>query len=222
MVGPTVEVCRFKNEPPPVEIRARMTMAGSARWGEDDKRVCMAGRCVFWPKPAIINTYLHEVSHRLCFQAESEGMDAVLLHGPIFSLVLMTLFHRAEKSGVRLFDSICLYDFQDKPEALGLEPAGRAEVLRFALLHFSKLSNSELAAEMLPAEALKLWLDHVKTEASLRLRLAGQAKQIGDLKTQLEQVKSSRDSACTQIAYGWLTAIALLLILMCLILRLYF
>lgn len=222
MVGPAIEVCRFQNEPPPAEIRSRMTHAGSARRKEDDKRVCIAGRCIFWTKRSLINTYLHEVTHRLCMQAESEGLDAVLSHGPVFLLVLMTLFKRVEKAGVVLFDSICLYDFQDRPEVLGSEPASRAEVLRFALLHFDDLSSSELAAEMLPGAALKLWQEHLVAEASLRLRLSGQANQINQLQNQLEEAKTHHHSACNWLVYGWLTATAFLLFSVYLILQWYF
>lgn len=154
-------------------------------------------------------------------QAESEGLAAVLPHGPVFLLVLMTLFKRVEKSGVALFDSICLYDFQDKPEILGSGLASRAEVLRFGLLHFDSLSSSELAAEMLPSAALKLWKEHLVAEASLRLRLSGQANQINQLQTQLEEAKAFNDSACNWLAYGWLSATAFLLFSVYLILQWY-
>lgn len=157
-VGPSIDACRFRAEPPAVELRT-MREDGLARRSGD---VCLSTRSIFWSQLQICATLLHEFAHRIVFDWEHKTVSDAEPHGLLFLLVLLALYTRVDLSGAlrqTLANQVSLYDFQDTPACFsGLsEDRWRGLVLAWAIEHCDALARSPAAAEDLPAAAAERW-----------------------------------------------------------------
>ena len=153
-VGPAIEACRFRVAPPDVELRT-MKADGLARRSGD---VCLSTRALFWTRFQLCVTLIHEYAHRVVFYWERETESDAEIHGPLFLLVLLTLYKRVDLSAAltqTLVDQVNLYDFCDPPHCFVelAEDKWRGLVLAWALEHCEALARSPAAAEELPALA---------------------------------------------------------------------
>lgn len=148
----------------------------------------------FWRKAEIAYVYLHECAHKLIDIAEIKRKKySRESHGPIFLLVEMVLFKRADQASNlehKLFSKIDFYDFADKPhltnEASEHEYIWRPLVLQFALSNFESLANSDLSAERIAEKAWDLWEDFRVDKIIIEKR---KNKQVEQLNKKIEKLE---------------------------------
>ena len=148
----------------------------------------------FWRKAEIAYVYLHECAHKLIDIAEIKRKKySRESHGPIFLLVEMVLFKRADQASNlehKLFSKIDFYDFADKPhltdEASEHEYIWRPLVLQFALSNYESLANSDLSAERIAEKAWDLWEDFRVDKIIIEKR---KNKQVEQLNKKIEELE---------------------------------
>lgn len=170
---PLVEACRFERK---IEVTISPLHTGTFKCRGMSPRhhfrgskpfIYLSVQYPFWRKAEIAYVYLHECAHKLIDISEIKRKKYFReSHGPIFLLVEMVLFKRADQASNlehKLFSKIDFYDFADKPhltdEASEHEYIWRPLVLQFALSNYESLANSDLSAERIAEKAWDLWED---------------------------------------------------------------
>lgn len=197
MMAPVIEACRFKNEPPAVELRSQMQSAGQTRRADGGQRVLLAGRATFWGRFALASTYLHEVAHVLCDRLPGRAGEA---HGPVFCLTLSCLYERAAAVShlAGLPCSISFYDFADKPDELSDDNEWQAEVVRFLMTETRKLAHSLCSAEALASGANEAWGSFISNKVA-----AAQASKANDVRQNQLHQRLKKMRARLRTAYNW-------------------
>ncbi len=176
----------------------------------NDSRICISSRAIFWTKSKFINTYLHEVTHRLIFDFEKILGKELDGHGPVFFLVLTALCKRHDQStatNCTIFHLLNLYDFEDRPVEFkdADEALWRAHVLEFALGHADDLAKSKCPAEQLAKQANLLWKEYIHYQQEIDLETT---KNLTQKASELQTLKANLSSMKTANFYSWLLAFA--------------
>lgn len=122
---PLVEACRFERK---IEVTISPLHTGTFKCRGMSPRhhfrgskpfIYLSVQYPFWRKAEIAYVYLHECAHKLIDISEIKRKKySRESHGPIFLLVEMVLFKRADQASNlehKLFSKIDFYDFADKP-----------------------------------------------------------------------------------------------------------
>ncbi|PIF26735.1 hypothetical protein CLU88_1606 [Acidovorax sp. 56] len=160
--------------------------------------IYLSGQYQFWRKETIACIYLHECAHKLIDIAGIKRNEYPKeSHGPIFLLVEMVLFNRADQASNlehKLFSRINFYDFSDQPylpdEASEHEYIWRPLVLQFALSNYESLANSDLSAEQIAEKAWDLWDDFRIDKIIIENRKNKEIEELEKSKSQLREQNS--------------------------------
>ena len=197
---PLVEACRFERK---IEVTISPLHTGKYPCaGMSPVRhfrglkpfIYLSGQYQFWRKETIACIYLHECAHKLIDIAGIKRNEYPKeSHGPIFLLVEMVLFNRADQASNlehKLFSRINFYDFADQPylpdEASEHEYIWRPLVLQFALSNYESLANSDLSAERIAEKAWDLWEDFRVDKIIIEKR---KNKQVEQLNKKIEELE---------------------------------
>ena len=197
---PLVEACRFERK---IEVTISPLHTGTFKCRGMSPRhqfrgskpfIYLSVQYPFWRKAEIAYVYLHECAHKLIDIAEIKRKKySRESHGPIFLLVEMVLFKRADQASNlehKLFSKIDFYDFADKPhltdEASEHEYIWRPLVLQFALSNYESLANSDLSAERIAEKAWDLWEDFRVDKIIIEKR---KNKQVEQLNKKIEELE---------------------------------
>lgn len=191
-----VKACRFKNDPLSIELRPMVGAIGYVAAIVPHDRICLSNRAVFWSAESLISTTIHEYCHRLVMEFDTKSKVAIRNHGPVFFLVLMTLFKRIDLSnGTKYVSTLSLYDFQDEPDDAAdinsvWSVAWRPAVLDWALSKCDGLARSNVCAEDLPEAVYRRWLEFLEDCSQKDKSAVSAAVEAQDLKQHAENLKA--------------------------------
>lgn len=173
LLQPVVVAVRFERAPP-IELRSTGAWGGFCL-GLDhnpDGRVSVSSRAVFRSRSALVETYLHEVAHRLSWPRADEGA-----HNAKFFALNYALLKRCD--GLRLSPaqvslSMSVYDLQDLPAELWeTEDRGLGRALTWAVTVGNEMAVSSLSAEGMATEIVRrydAWLVELGQEPARAAR----------------------------------------------------
>jgi len=223
LLGPAIKACRFSRGAPGVDLAPLQGESGSFLGmvisSDYRRRVTLSSSCSLWRHLDIVRVYLHECAHVLINEHEREDKNKwTESHGPVFLLVQMTLFRRADlcggyKSNITLDTN--LYDFQDAPSSLTKRGVSewkwRSLSLGFAMKHYRRLADSESGAEAIAGEAFDLWreeLQSINADLEQENLEAAQAQKIRELErsctflnSKVEDLERQRDTSFS--SFSW-------------------
>jgi hypothetical protein len=177
--------CRLKHYP--VEIKRFGPAVGGfceSLEVEPSGRVQLSHSCRLWSKNAVVETYLHEVTHRLLFMVAAKTKAQIAFHGVEFSTLLAVLFIRSKANFEDLgytvntpLGRLSFYDCADRSLAWGQQQSEYAEFinwwteqLKWTVQNANAFASLDLNAEDVAFEIVTAWRAHVHSLNVIALR----------------------------------------------------